>query len=175
MVRLQIGTSFGGCWIDSDGMVSATEMGRLVVDVSPEAIAHTYLPLAGAMRTYLSNTGLAILLEKSGERVDPRTSGHHLKALLDLGHPAGSSAVRQMGEVMRGVVQELHALLPGVTLVECGGSMLAGPAGKLLGLSVGEAPVEFRIARQPAHDGAIAAALAPRVDTKLKGLKRVGA
>lgn len=174
LVRLQIGTSFGGCWIDSDGMVSATEMGRLVVDVGPEAIPHTYLPIAGAMRTYLSNTGLARVLGEAGETVDPRTSGHHLQALLDLGHPAGMAAVFRLGEALRGVVRELHALLPGITRVEVGGSMLAGPAGKCLAEVVGHMPVEFGIARQPAHDGAIAAALAPRVETRLKGMKRVG-
>ncbi|HND33836.1 MAG TPA: hypothetical protein PLA94_27745 [Myxococcota bacterium] len=174
VVRLQIGTSFGGCWIDSDGMVWATEMGRLVVDVGPDAVPHTYLPIAGAMRTYLSNTGLARFLGEAGQTVDPRTSGHHLKALLDLGHPAGMQALLRMADALRGVVRELHALLPGITRVEVGGSMLAGPAGKSLLELMGDTPVEFGIARQPAHDGAIAAALAPRVDAQLKGMRRVG-
>lgn len=197
MARVQIGTSFGGCWVDADGMVSSTEMGRLVVYVGPEAVPHTYLPLRGAMRMYLSNTGLAASLAAAGERVDPRTSGHHLKALLELGHPAGRRAVEQMAEAMRGVVEELHALLPGLRRVECGGSMLAGPAGRMLqdavygrglegegraeGRGEGRAElgmlstVEFAVAAQPAHDGAIAAALAPRVEARLKGLRRVEA
>lgn len=173
MVRLQIGTSFGGCWVDSDGMVSSTEMGRLITDIGDDAIPHSYLPIRGTMRSYLSNTGLARMLAARGEKIDPRTSGHHLKALLDLGHPAGREAVKELAIAMRGVVAEMHALLPGVVKVECGGSMLSGPAGRLLSEYVGETPVEFTISRQPAHDGAIAAALAPRLDARLKGMKRV--
>jgi predicted NBD/HSP70 family sugar kinase len=173
MARVQIGTSFGGCWVDADGLVFATEMGRLVVDISEAAIPHTYLPLKGAMRTYLSNQGVARMLEEAGEKIDPRTCGHHLKALIELGHPAGLKTIAQLGKVLKGVVGELHATLPGLVRVECGGSMLAGASGKLLKEAVGETLVEFAVAAQPAFDGAVAAALAPRVGVRLKGMKRV--
>jgi predicted NBD/HSP70 family sugar kinase len=176
LVRLQIGTSFGGCWIDSNGTVYATEMGRLIVDLDSDAIPHTYLPIAGAVRQYLSNRGLADDLgRRLGRELDPRTVGHLLRDGLTHGDPHALAALERMGAVMRGVVHELHDLLPGVKTVECGGSMLSGPAGN--GLSthvVGQVPVEFTIAARPGHDGAIAAALAPRVEALLKGMKRVG-
>lgn len=176
LVRLQIGTSFGGCWIDSNGTVYATEMGRTIVDVGRDALAHPYLPLRGTVRGYLSNKGLAEDLERrTGLPVDPRDAGHALRRLLMDGAPAGEAALDRMGETLRGVVGELHAILPGVTTVECGGSMLSGPAGKGLFVRVdGQVEVDFRISVNPGHDGAIASALAPRVDTMLKGMKRVG-
>ena len=176
LVRLQIGTSFGGCWIDANGMVYATEMGRLMVDAGPDAVPHPYLPIAGAARAYLSNRGLA---EDFGRRIgrtlDPRTVGHRLREGLAAGDERAFAAVQRMAETMEGVIAELHAVLPGVTVVECGGSMLQGPAGKNLATRLPEGlPVEFRIASQPGHDGAVAASMAPRVDARLKGLKRVG-
>jgi hypothetical protein len=80
-----------------------------------------------------------------------------------------------MAESLLGVIHELSAVLGGVRTVECGGSMLQGPAGSgLLTRLAGRAPVELRIARQPGHDGAIAAALAPQAEAMLKGMKRVG-
>ncbi len=176
MVRLQIGTSFGGCWIDANGTVYATEMGRLVVDAGPDAVPHPYLPLAGAARAYLSNRGVAEDLgRRLGETIDQRTAGHRLREVLAAGDPRGVAALDRMAETMRGVVAELHAVLPGVTTVECGGSMLQGPAGKGLAARLEEGlPVEFRVSNQPGHDGAVAAAMAPRVAARLKGLKRVG-
>lgn len=176
LVRLQIGTSFGGCWVDSNGTVYATEMGRVIVDVGPDARPHPYLPLRGAVRAYLSNKGLAEDLgRRLGRVVDPRDAGYLLRALLTDGDHDGVAALDLMGETLRGVVGELHAILPGVTTVECGGSMLSGPAGKGLFARVdGAVPVDFRISVNPGHDGAIAAALAPRVDAMLKGMKRVG-
>lgn len=176
IVRLQIGTSFGGCWIDANGMVYATEMGRLVVDAGPDAVPHPYLPLAGAARAYLSNRGVAEDLgRRIGRTLDPRTVGHRLREGLLAGDEHALAALDRMADTLRGVIAELHAVLPGVTSVECGGSMLQGPAGKglLSRLSQG-LPVEFHIAPQPGHDGAVAAAMAPRVDARLKGLKRVG-
>lgn len=176
LVRLQIGTSFGGCWIDSNGLVYATEMGRLVVDFGPDAVPHPYLPIAGATRSYLSNKGLAEhLTALLGTPVDPRTSGHLLRELLSRGEPAGEAALDRLAETLRGAVHELHDILPGVTTVECGGSMLMGPAGKGLHARVADrVPVDFQISANPGHDGAIAAALAPRVGAMLKGMKRVG-
>ena len=176
LIRLQIGTSFGGCWIDSNGTVYATEMGRLIVDVGPDSIPHTYLPIRGAVRSYLSNKGLAEYLAGELDRpFDPRTAGHSLRELLLANNPVGTAAVARMAETMRGVVCELHAILPGVTAVECGGSMLQGAAGKYLYAQVvGRVPVEFRISNQPGHDGAIAAAQAPLVEAALKGMRRVG-
>jgi predicted NBD/HSP70 family sugar kinase len=175
-VRLQIGTSFGGCWIDANGTVYATEMGRLVVDAGPDAIPHPYLPLAGAARAYLSNRGLADDLGvRLGHPIDPRTVGLLFRALLLAGDPVGVAALARMADTMRGVVAELNAVLPGVTTVECGGSMLQGPAGKGLAARLADdLPVEFRIATNPGHDGAVAAAMAPRVGAHLKGMKRVG-
>ncbi|MES2638304.1 MAG: hypothetical protein V4850_02450 [Myxococcota bacterium] len=176
LVRLQIGTSFGGCWIDANGMVYATEMGRLVVDAGPDAVPHPYLPLAGAARAYLSNRGLAEDLgRRLGTPLDPRVVGHRLREGLTAGDDHAIAALDRMADTMRGVIAELHAVLPGVTTVECGGSMLLGPAGKGLDARLERGlPVEFHIAPHPGHDGAVAAAMAPRVDARLKGLKRVG-
>jgi predicted NBD/HSP70 family sugar kinase len=176
MVRLQIGTSFGGCWIDSNGTVYATEMGRLIIDAGPDAIPHTYLPIAGAVRQYLSNLGLSMDLERRlGTPFDPRRVGHALREGLERGETPYREAVDRFGDAMVAVVHELHDLLPGVTRVEVGGSMLAGPTGTaLLSRVADRVPVEFDIAAQPGHDGAIAAAQAPRVDAALKGMKRVG-
>ncbi|MFN7144785.1 MAG: hypothetical protein ACK4YP_13495 [Myxococcota bacterium] len=176
LVRLQIGTSFGGCWIDANGTVYATEMGRLVVDAGPDAVPHPYLPIAGAARAYLSTRGVAEDLgRRLGRTLDPRTAGHRLREGLTAGDPRAVEALDRIAETMRGVVAELHAILPGVTTVECGGSMLNGPAGKGLAARLARGlPVEFRIASQPGHDGAVAAAMAPRVAARLKGLKRVG-
>lgn len=176
VVRVQIGTSFGGCWIDANGDVSAVEMGRLVVDVGPDATPHPYLPLVGAMRSYLSNTGVARCLEPLvGHVVDPRTAGHLLRGLLDAGDPAGEATLQWMADTLVGVISEVHAILPGVTRVELGGSMLQGPAGKRIeALVQPRAEVPLTVSAKPGHDGAVAAAWAPRVAASLKGLKRVG-
>ncbi len=176
VVRLQVGTSFGGCWIDSNGTVYGTEMGRLVIDGGPDAAPHPYLPLTGAARAYLSNKGLAGELgRRLGRDLDPRTVGHLLRDGLSAGDPAAVATLDWLAEAMRAAVLELHALLPGVTQVQVGGSMLAGPAGVGLHARVASrVPVEFVISSQPGHDGAIAAARAPRVEAMLKGMKRVG-
>ncbi len=175
LVRVQIGTSFGGCWIDADGDVVATEMGRLVVDVGPDALAHTYLPLTGAMRTYLSNLGVGHVLAACGIEAVPAEAGLALRAALEAGNPAGAEVVRRLAAVMVGVLQEFAALLVGMQAVECGGSMLQGPAGALLQAEVGKSsPLPFRVAARPGEDGAIAAALAPRVAAPLRGLRRIG-
>jgi predicted NBD/HSP70 family sugar kinase len=175
LVRVQIGTSFGGCWIDADGEVVATEMGRLVVDMSPDALPHTYLPLQGAMRTYLSNLGIGHVLAECGIPAEPQEAGRALRRALEAGEPAGLEAVRRVAAVMVGVVQEFATLLVGVQQVECGGSMLQGPAGALLEAEVSSSsPLPFRVSPRPGEDGAIAAALAPRVEAPLRGLRRVG-
>jgi predicted NBD/HSP70 family sugar kinase len=176
LVRVQIGTSFGGCWIDGDGAAVATEMGRLVVDVAPDAIPHPYLPIAGAMRTYLSNVGVATAIRREmGREVSAAESGRVLRALLEARDLGGVRVVEAMAAAMTGVVREFAVLLRGVQAVECGGSMLQGPAGRMLEERVAaEAPIPFRLAHNPGEDGAIAAALAPRVDAPLRGLRRVG-
>lgn len=175
LVRLQIGTSFGGCWIDANGDVYAVEMGRLIVDLGDDALPHPYLPLNGAMRSYLSNAGIARHLgPRAGHPIDARTAGHFLRALLDSGDPAGEQTLRWMAEVLLGVVAEMGALLPGVTRVEVGGSMLLGPAGRRLEAMIGgRGAVPVTVAAKPGYDGAIAAAVAPRVTSVLKGHRQV--
>jgi glucokinase len=175
IVRFQIGTSFGGCWIDSNGTVYGTEMGRLVIDGGPDAVPHPYLPLPGAARAYLSNKGLAEDLSgRMGAAVDPRVAGHALREALEAGDPRGVAALDRMGAALRAAVAEVHAILPGVRQVQVGGSMLAGPTGAGLLARVAGSPVEVVVSSQPGHDGAIAAARAPRVDALLKGMRRVG-
>jgi predicted NBD/HSP70 family sugar kinase len=175
LVRLQIGTSFGGSWIDADGAAVSTEMGRLVVDVSPDALPHTYLPIRGAMRTYLSNIGVAkVLSEALAESVAPSQAGHRWRAAVEAREPAGDVVLAHVAEALVGVTRELSALLLGLDAIECGGSMLGPPIGKLLAERVApHSPVPFRISTRPGEDGAIAAALAPRVDAPLRGLLRV--
>lgn len=175
LVRVQIGTSFGGCWIDADGEVVATEMGRLVVDLSPDATPHTYLPLTGAMRTYLSNVGVGYALAACGIEAAPSQAGHALRAALEAGDPRAVEVVHRLAAVMVGVVQEFATLLVGIETVECGGSMLQGPTGALLQSRVtASAPLAFRVSPRPGEDGAIAAALAPRVGAPLRGHRRIG-
>lgn len=174
LVRVQMGTSFGGCWIDADGEVVATEMGRLVVDLSPDATPHTYLPIAGAMRTYLSNMGVGLALAAVGIEAPASRSGHQLRTLLEAGDPRATAVLEHLGAVMVGVVQEFATLLVGIESVECGGSMLQGPAGALLQAWVApRAPLPFRVSPRPGEDGAIAAALAPAVGAPLRGHRRV--
>ncbi len=179
LVRLQIGTSFGGCWIDANGDVSPVEMGRLVVDVGTDAIPHTYLPIRGAMKSYLSNYGIALHLGGLlGRTMDARTIGHELAHMLGGGDAtevaAAQETVRWMIDALCGVVSELHAILPGITEVECGGSMLVGALGRsvLEGVS-SRASIRFTIPSRPGFDGAIAAAQAPRLTVSLRGLKRM--
>lgn len=176
VVRVQLGTSFGGSWIDSNGDVVATEMGRLVVDRGPDARPHPYLPLRGTMRTTLSASGVATELgARLGYPVDPRSSGYLLRGLLDARHPAAAALLDRLAAALHGVAQELHAVLPGVTRVEVGGAMLSGPAGRRLeALLAGRAPVPVSVSARPGEDGAIAAALAPRVEALVRGHKRVG-
>jgi hypothetical protein len=82
--------------------------------------------------------------------------------------------VEHLGAVMVGVVQEFATLLVGIESVECGGSMLQGPAGALLQACVApRAPLPFRVSPRPGEDGAIAAALAPAVGAPLRGHRRV--
>lgn len=174
MVRLQLGTSFGGCWIDTGGEVYATEMGRLVVDAAEDALEHPYLPLRGAMRSYLSNAGLAAMLSARGEPVPEARSGHRLREWLDAGDPRAESVLDEWAALLVGVVHELVAVLGGLSAVECGGSMLQGPAGRRLVARVApRSPVPFTVAARPGQDGAIAAALAPRVGVPLRALRRV--
>lgn len=177
LVRLQIGTSFGGTWIDANGDVQAVEMGRLVVDVGDDALPHPYLPIRGAMRSYLSNAGVArFLAPRAGHPVDPRTSGHLLRALLDDGDPAGDAALRWMADVLLAVLGELHPLLVGVTAVEVGGSMLIGPAGRRLEALVhSRGPVPVTVSPRPGFDGAVAAAMAPRIEPGLRSTVKMGA
>ena len=53
--------------------------------------------------------------------------------------------------------------------------MLQGPAGALLqSLVSASAPLPFRVSPRPGEDGAIAAALAPRVGAPLRGHRRIG-
>jgi predicted NBD/HSP70 family sugar kinase len=176
VVRFQIGTSFGGCWIDSNGTVYGTEMGRLVIDAGPDALPHPYLPLPGAARAYLSNKGIAEdLSARLGRKVDPREAGHTLRDGLAASDPQAVAALDRLGEAMCAAVQEVQAILPGVTEVQVGGSMLTGATGA--GLRARVQPrvgVNFTISPQPGHDGAIAAARAPRVEALLKGMRRVG-
>lgn len=175
LVRLQIGTSFGGCWIDANGDVSPVEMGRLVVDVGPEAIQHTYLPIHGAMKSYLSNYGIALHLGVLlGRELDARTIGNQLVDLLGEGSPEALETVAWMVQALRGVVAELHAILPGITEVECGGSMLVGALGRAIIEGVTPtSPLRFSIPARPGFDGAIAAAAAPLLGVSLRGLKRM--
>lgn len=179
LVRVQIGTSFGGCWIDANGDVSPVEMGRLVVDVSDDALPHTYLPIRGAMKSYLSNYGIARHFGAgTGRAVDPRTVGHELAEALAGSDPVAERAARAtvdwMVDALCGVVAELHAILPGITEVECGGSMLVGAIGRDVLARVSErAPIRFTVPARPGFDGAIAAAQAPRLAVPLRGLKRM--
>jgi predicted NBD/HSP70 family sugar kinase len=175
LVRLQLGTSFGGCWIDTGGQVYATEMGRLVVDAGDDALPHPYLRLRGAMRAYLSNAGLAAMIAAQGEPVAEGRSGHRLREWLDAGDPRAEVVLDRLGDLLVGVVHELGAVLSGLAAVECGGSMLQGPAGRRLVARVApRVPVPFTVAARPGQDGAIAAALAPRVGVPLHALRRVG-
>lgn len=177
LVRIQIGTSFGGCWIDANGDVSPVEMGRLVVDVAPDAVPHTYLPLRGAMKSYLSNYGIAIhlrgLMGEEGDRMQARTIGNQLSELLALGHPAGLATMQWIVATLHGVVAELHATLPGISEVECGGGMLVGAIGRTIREGMVNAPIRFSVPARPGFDGAIAAAEAPRLGVSLRGLKRL--
>ncbi len=177
LVRVQIGTSFGGCWIDANGDVSPVEMGRLVVDVGPDAVPHTYLPLVGAMKSYLSNYGIALHLKalkgSAGEGLDARRIGNQLADLLANGDPAAIATVDWMVATLRGVVAELHVTLPGISEVECGGSMLVGAIGRAIRAGLDGAAIRFSIPAQPGFDGAIAAAQAPRLGVSLRGLKRM--
>ncbi|MBM4392098.1 MAG: ROK family protein [Deltaproteobacteria bacterium] len=176
LVRVQIGTSFGGCWIDGDGAVVATEMGRLVADASPEATPHTYLPLRGAMRTYLSNIGVATAVAgATGQPVAPGEAGRALRQLIEARDPRAEPVVAFIADALVAAAQEFAALLVGVQAIECGGSMLQGPLGARVAEAVAaRSPVPFRVSERPGEDGAIAAALAPRVSTPLRGLRRGG-
>lgn len=180
MLRLQIGTSFGGCWIDADGTVNYVELGRLIVDASPTARPHTYLPIRGAMKSYLSGYGVGLTLAEELEHpVSAWDSGFELAKLLRAGDPRGLKTVTWMAELLVGVIHEASAVLGGLREVEVGGSMLQGVTGARLRAQVDERlsgldrPPEFRVARDPGFDGAVAAARAPGLKTPLRGMRRV--
>jgi predicted NBD/HSP70 family sugar kinase len=179
LLRLQIGTSFGGCWIDADGTVNPGELGRLVVDVSEGARDHTYLPLRGAMKSYLSNYGIAISASRLIHReVTPQEVGFLWRDMLEHGDTRGRDLVDWTAALLVGVVSEATALLPGLTGVEVGGSMLQGSAGRLLQAVVrGDLPSNqgaprFTLSRDPGYDGARAAAMAPLRASPLRGHRR---
>lgn len=176
LVRVQLGTSFGGCWIDGDGGVVATEMGRLVADVSPGATPHTYLPVRGAMRTYLSNLGIATsIAAATGDEVAPADAGRRLRTMLEARDPRAEPVVDFLVDALVAACQEFGALLAGTVAVECGGSSLQGPLGARVATRVAaRSPVPFSVSARPGEDGAIAAALAPRVATPLRGVRRTG-
>ncbi len=176
-LRLQIGTSFGGCWIDADGTVNAGELGRLRVDMSPDARPHTYLPLSGAMKSYLSNYGVAWTLSEAVSReVTPEEAGFLLADLLVA--PEGQQVIDDLTVLLVGVIREACALLPGLRHVEVGGGMLRGATGRRLQTAVRgvlrlrEGSPDFAIARDPGFDGALAAARAPRASVRLRGRRR---
>ncbi len=182
LLRLQIGTSFGGCWIDADGTVNPTELGRLVVDSSQDARPHTYLPLHGAMKSYLSGYGVALTLaELIGETLTPWQAGYRWAELVSAGDPRGRTLAEWVAQVLVGVIAEARAFLPGLLEVEVGGSMLRGGTGRLVcaavrrRLSELSAPPRFSISLDPGYDGAIAAAWAPLIDAPLRGMQRFGA
>ncbi|GEM_PF-2008749 len=180
LLRLQIGTSFGGCWIDADGTVSASELGRLVVDLSPEARPHTYLPLKGAMKSYLSNHGVARSLALwGGDERSPAQVGFAWRDLNRGGDPLGAALVSWTGSLLVGAIREALAVLPGLEEVSLGGGMLQGVTGRLVARDVVDrlkglrrAP-RFALSANPGFDGAIAAAQAPLIDAPLRGVRRL--
>ena len=179
-LRVQIGTSFGGCWIDADGTVSASELGRLVVDIGPGARPHTYLPLRGAMKAYLSNYGVArTLSERTGRPVSPAQAGFAWRDLHRAGDPVAMQLVEWTAALLVGAIREALAVLPGLETAELGGGMIQGPTGPHLGRAVArrlaalrQGP-RFQIARDPAFDGAVAAARAPVLEAPLRGFQRL--
>jgi predicted NBD/HSP70 family sugar kinase len=177
VLRLQIGTSFGGCWIDADGTVAPAELGRLVVDAGPSARPHTYLPLAGAMKSYLSGLGVGMALQELvGRPVSAWRSGYLLAELLAVQAPEAGRVIAWMADLLVGVIAETRGFLPGLREVEIGGSMLQGTAGRRLLAGVRErlgGVAEVSIARDPGYDGAIAAAHAPLIGAPLRGLARL--
>lgn len=178
LLRVQVGTSFGGCWIDADGTVNASELGRLVVDAAPGARAHTYLPLKGAMKSYLSNYGVAISLsERLGREISPAEAGFVWRDLCEAQDPVGDAVLDWVVELLVGVVAEARVFLPGLNEAELGGSMLQGPTGRRLRrrLDALPGPVRIVLARDPGYDGALAAARAPLLATPLRGMRRLAA
>jgi len=181
LLRLQIGTSFGGCWIDADGTVNPGELGRLVVDVGPDARPHTYLPLRGAMKSYLSNYGAALTASGwAGHEVTPQEVGFLWRDWLEAGDARGRDMVDWTASLLAGVMAEARASLPGLSGVEVGGSMLQGPAGRLLRPVVrGLLPHDiattapFSVSRDPGYDGARAAAMAPLRAAPLRGHRQL--
>jgi hypothetical protein len=180
LLRLQIGTSFGGCWVDADGTVSASELGRLIVDMNPDARPHTYLPLRGAMKAYLSNYGVAqSLSEWGGTLVSPTQVGFAWRDLSRAGDPLGRRLVEWTSALLVGTIREALAVLPGLEEVELGGGMLQGINGRLVAAQViselrplRQRP-RFAISSNPGFDGAIAAATAPLIDAPLRGVRRL--
>lgn len=182
LLRLQIGTSFGGCWIDADGTVNAVELGRLVVDGADDARPHTYLPLSGAMKSYLSGYGVSMTLsELLGVEIGAWDAGYVLSDLLSEARPEGREAASWIAALLEGAISEARAFLPGLREVEVGGSMLQGVTGRVVRESVRKrlsglaTPTRFDIATDPGYDGALAAARAPLLDIPLRGLRRVEA
>ena len=107
--------------------------------------------------------------------MDARTIGHQLVEMLGAGAPEATETVEWLIEALRGVVLELHAVLPGITEVECGGSMLVGALGRAIQQGVAaRSPVRFSIPSRPGFDGAIAASAAPGLGVSLRGHKRMG-
>jgi predicted NBD/HSP70 family sugar kinase len=180
LLRLQIGTSFGGCWVDADGTVNAVELGRLVVDPSPQARPHTYLPLRGAMKCYLSGYGVGLTLGGLlGESVSAWESGYRLAEALRSGDSHGRATADWIARMLVGAIDEARAVLPGLREVEVGGSMLQAHTGRIVRnqvralLHAGESAPSFAIAQDPGFDGAFAAAMAPLVDAPLRGMRRL--
>ena len=181
LLRLQVGTSFGGCWIDADGTVNGAELGRLIVDVSPDARPHTYLPIAGAMKSYLSGYGVTLTLkELLGEDLTAWEAGYRWGELVQAGDPRGRELAEWVAHLLVGVITEARAFLPGLLEVEVGGFMLRGGTGRLVRTAVqrrleqNDSPPRFSISLDPGYDGAIAAAWAPLIDAPLRGMQRLG-
>lgn len=180
LLRLQLGTSFGGCWVDADGTVAAAELGRLVVDLSDTARPHTYLPLQGAMKSYLSNYGVAESLSAGAEApVTAADAGFVWRDLVRSGDPRGRSLVAWTGTLLAGVIREALAVLPGLEEIELGGGMLQGPTGRAVAQDVEQRlkalrqPPRFAVSANPGFDGAIAAAQGPLTGATLRGVRRL--
>ena len=180
LLRLQVGTSFGGCWIDADGTVNGAELGRLIVDGGAGARPHTYLPIAGAMKSYLSGYGVTLTLKDLiGEDLTAWDAGYRWAELVSAGDPRGRELAAWVAELLVGVIAEARAFLPGLLEVEVGGSMLRGGTGRLVRTEVRarldrlQSPPSFAISLDPGYDGAIAAAWAPLIDAPLRGMRRL--
>jgi predicted NBD/HSP70 family sugar kinase len=160
---LDLGTSTGGAFIAADGAVPdyLNQVGRVVFDLSEDAIPRDDLKARGVLSKYLSLTGYARACRTLGLEDISTDSVARLAAAND---PKGLRLLETLSRVLAEAVVVLNRYYDADTAVLTGG-LMRGEFGSLLvggaersALEMGETLPELKVSTDPVFEGADGAA-----------------